>query len=251
MSIEISDVTAGYVPGVSILNGVSVDVEDGQILTILGPNGSGKSTLLKSAMGFVAVWEGAVHVDGKDVTRVPAHQRAVGHGVGFVPQLANVFGPLTIRENLEIGGARLSRGERRSRAAELLELYPRLGERAKSRADSLSGGERQMLAISRALMTRPRYLLLDEPSAGLSPAMLEQLFATLVDIREREGVTILVVEQNAAQSLAVSDHGLVLVLGDVALAGPASGLLADPRVSELYLGGAPRPAEAAATTQPA
>ena len=240
MSMEVQAVTAGYVPGVPILNEVSVEVRDGEILTILGPNGSGKSTLLKAAMGFVPVWSGRISVDGKDVTGVVPHRRATGYGLGFVPQLANVFGSLTVRENLEIGGARLPRSERRARVAELMQRYPRLAERAKSRADSLSGGERQMLAIARALMTRPTHLLLDEPSAGLSPAMLEQLFQMLAEIRERDGVTMLIVEQNAAQSLAVSDRGLVLVLGRVALVGAAKDLLADPRVAALYLGGAPR-----------
>jgi branched-chain amino acid transport system ATP-binding protein len=245
MSIEIRDLVAGYVTGVPILDGITVTVEDRSIVTILGPNGSGKSTLLKSVMGFVSVWRGEVDVDGHGVDRVQPHQRAVAHGVGYVPQLENVFGPLSVRENLEIGGARLARTERRARADELLALYPSLAERARSRADSLSGGERQMLAIARALMTRPRHLLLDEPSAGLSPAMLGQLFATLADVRAREGVTILVVEQNAAQSLAISDRGLVLVMGQVALDGDAAALLDDPRVSDLYLGGAPSPASAA------
>ena len=239
MSIVVRDVVAGYVPDVPILNGISLDVQDRSIVTIIGPNGSGKSTLLKAIMGYVPVTSGEVVVDGESMARVPVHRRAIGHGVGYVPQSANVFGPLTIRENLELGGARLPRKERRERAEELLDLYPRLGERLRQRADSQSGGERQMLAIARALMTRPRCLLLDEPSAGLSPLMLEKLFETLAEIRARDGVTVLVVEQNAAQSLAVSDRGLVLVLGRVALEGAASSLLDDPRVSELYLGGAP------------
>lgn len=239
MSIQIRDIEAGYVAGVPILKGVGVTVEDRSIVTVLGPNGSGKSTLLKSIMGFVPIWRGEVAVDGELVTRVPPHERTLAHSLGYVPQLDNVFGPLTVHENLEIGGARLSRSERRARTRELLRLYPRLEERSRARADSLSGGERQMLAIARALMTRPRHLLLDEPSAGLSPAAVEQLFGMLAEIREREDVTILVVEQNAAQSLAVSDRGLVMVTGEVALDGDAPTLLDDQRVSELYLGGVP------------
>jgi branched-chain amino acid transport system ATP-binding protein len=239
VSILVRDLVAGYVPGVPILDGISLEVADRDIVTILGPNGSGKSTLLKAIMGFVPATSGEVLVDGTSMSGVPVHHRAVGHGVAYVPQSDNVFGPLTVRENLELGGARLPRRERRARADELLKTYPRLGERLRQRADSQSGGERQMLAIARALMTRPRCLLLDEPSAGLSPLMLEQLFAMLAEIRERDAVTVLVVEQNAVQSLAVSDRGLVLVLGRVALEGPASSLLEDPRVSELYLGGLP------------
>ena len=239
MSILVRDVVAGYVPDVPILNGISLEVADRSIVTVLGPNGSGKSTLLKTIMGYVPASSGEVLVDGDSMSRVPVHQRAIAHGVAYVPQSDNVFGPLTIRENLELGGARLPRRERRARAEELLERYPRLGERLRQRADSQSGGERQMLAIARALMTRPRCLLLDEPSAGLSPLMLENLFAMLAEIREHDGVTVLVVEQNAAQSLAVSDRGLVLVLGRVALEGAAASLLEDPRVSELYLGGLP------------
>jgi branched-chain amino acid transport system ATP-binding protein len=237
--IEVRDLEAGYVPEAPILHGVSMKVDEGEIVTLLGPNGSGKSTLLKSIMGYLRPSRGEVLIDGESVKGVPVHERAISHGIGYVPQLDNVFGPLTVRENLNLGGARLPRAERRARIEELTELYPILGERLGQRADSQSGGERQMLATARALMTRPRCLLLDEPSAGLSPLMLEQVFAMLAELREREGLTILVVEQNAADSLAVSDRGVVLVLGEIALSGPASELLDDPRVSDLYLGGTP------------
>jgi branched-chain amino acid transport system ATP-binding protein len=238
VSIQVRDLHAGYVPDVSILNGVSLTVEDSSIVTIVGPNGSGKSTLLKTIMGYLPPSAGDVSVDGVSMRKVPVHERAIAHGLAYVPQLANVFGPLTVRENLELGGARLPRADRRRRIAELLELYPRLAERQRQRADSQSGGERQMLAIARALMTRPRCLLLDEPSAGLSPLMIEQLFEMLAELRARDGVTILLVEQNAVQSLAISDRGLVLVLGAVALEDRAQTLLDDRRVSALYLGGA-------------
>jgi branched-chain amino acid transport system ATP-binding protein len=237
--IEVRDLQVGYVADVPILKGVSLDVADGEIVTLLGPNGSGKSTLLKSIMGYLDPSAGEVAIDGEPMRGVPVHERAIGHGVAYVPQLENVFGPLTVRENLSLGGVRMSRSARRERVEELVELYPILGERLRQRADSQSGGERQMLAIARALMTRPRCLLLDEPSAGLSPLLLEEAFEMLAGLREREGVTILVAEQNAVDSLSVSNRGVVLVLGEVALTGPAEELLDDPRVSELYLGGAP------------
>jgi branched-chain amino acid transport system ATP-binding protein len=237
--IEVRDLRVGYVADVPILKGVSLDVGKGEIVTLLGPNGSGKSTLLKSIMGYLEPSAGEVAIDGDDMRGVPVHERAIGHGVAYVPQLENVFGPLTVRENLNLGGVRMSRAARRERVEELVELYPILGERLRQRADSQSGGERQMLAIARALMTRPRCLLLDEPSAGLSPLLLEQAFEMLAGLREREGVTILVAEQNAVDSLSVSNRGVVLVLGEVALTGPAEELLDDPRVSELYLGGVP------------
>jgi len=245
--IVLRDIHAGYVADVPILKGISLEVEERSIVTLLGPNGSGKSTLLKTVMGYLEPSAGDVEIDGKSMRGVPVHDRAIVHGIAYVPQLENVFGPLTVRENLNLGGSRLPRAERRRRVAELLELYPVLGERLGQRADSQSGGERQMLAIARALMTRPRCLLLDEPSAGLSPLMLEQVFSMLAELREREGVTILVVEQNAVDSLSVSDRGVVLVLGEVALEGPARELLDDPRVSELYLGGVPE-IEPAATS---
>jgi branched-chain amino acid transport system ATP-binding protein len=244
--IAVRDIWAGYAADVPILRGVSLRVEERSIVTLLGPNGSGKSTLLKTVMGYLEPSAGEVEIDGESMRGVPVHERSIEHGVAYVPQLENVFGPLTVRENLDLGGTRLPRAERKRRIEELLQLYPTLGERLRQRADSQSGGERQMLAIARALMTRPRCLLLDEPSAGLSPLMLEQVFSMLAELREREGVTILVVEQNAVDSLSVSDRGVVLVLGEVALERAAQELLDDPRVSELYLGGTPEIEPAAA-----
>jgi len=238
VSIELRGLEAGYARDVSVLNRIDLVVDDESIVTILGPNGSGKSTLLKTIMGYLRPTAGSVHIDGTALERTPVHQRAIRHSVAYVPQLHNVFGPLSVRENLELGGARLPRRQRAERVAELLDLFPQLGTRVGQRADSQSGGERQVLAVARALMTRPRHLLLDEPSAGLSPLMLNNLFGMLAQLRIEERVTIVIVEQNAVQSLAISDRGVVLALGRVAVEDAAASLLADERVAELYLGGA-------------
>lgn len=248
MALSARDVTAGYVPDVNILDGVSLDVADGEIATIIGPNGSGKSTLLKCLMGFVPARAGRVTVDGADCTRLAPHRRVRAHALAFVPQLDNVFGPLSIRDNLRAGGQHMPRAERDARVSELLERYPALGRRAGTRADALSGGERQLLAVCRALMPRPRTLLLDEPSAGLSPAKVSELFDSIAKIRERDAVTVLIVEQNAVQALGISDTGVVLIQGRVALRDTAAKLLANPKVRELYLGGLPEDLEVPATT---
>jgi branched-chain amino acid transport system ATP-binding protein len=239
MKLQATDLTAGYVPGVDILNGISFELAEQEIMTVIGPNGSGKSTFLKCLMGFVPARTGSVVVAGTDCTRVSAHRRVRRHRMAFVPQLDNVFAPLSIRDNVRAGGQHMPRREREKRADELLARYPALGERQHAKAASLSGGERQLLAVCRALMPHPDVLLLDEPSAGLSPAKVTELFDTIVGIRADEDVTVLCVEQNAVQSLAVSDRGLVLVQGQVALEGRADELLLDHQVSELYLGGLP------------
>lgn len=248
MGLRVSDVSAGYVSDVNILNGISLEVDDSQIVTIIGPNGSGKSTLLKCIMGFVRARTGTITVDGVDCTNLPTYKRVREHGIAYVPQLDNVFGALSIRDNLRAGGQYLPRAERDRRVEELLDRYPALGRRAGSRADALSGGERQLLAVCRALMPRPRILLLDEPSAGLSPAKVSELFESIADIRDHDKVTVLIVEQNAAQALAISDVGVVLVTGRVALRDQADALMTNPQVRELYLGGLPAdlPAEATA-----
>jgi branched-chain amino acid transport system ATP-binding protein len=245
VSIEMQDVRAAYTKDVPILNGIDARVDEGEIVTIIGPNGSGKSTLLRTLMGFVPHVSGSISVDGDLLTSQPSHRRALDHGLAYVPQLDNVFAPLTIEENLGIGGQHLPRAERRSRIQEMYDRYPRLGERRRLRADSLSGGERQMLALARALMSAPQYLLLDEPSAGLSPLLLSEMFDAIEQISTDHGVSVLLVEQNAAQALSISDRAYVLVVGEVALTGSAGQLLDDPSVQELYLGGAP---STAATT---
>jgi branched-chain amino acid transport system ATP-binding protein len=237
MTIELRNVHASYARDVPILNGLDISVGTGEIVTIIGPNGSGKSTLLRSLMGFVPHVTGELVVDGQRLSDQRPHKRTLEHGLAYVPQMANVFPPLTVEENLELGGQHLSRGVRRVRMDEMYDRYPRLRDRRRQRADALSGGERQTLALGRALMSEPRYLLLDEPSAGLSPLFLTDMFDAIEKISTDRDVSVLLVEQNAAQALAISDRGYVLVLGAVALTAPAGVLLDDPKVRDLYLGG--------------
>lgn len=238
MSIDLRAVTAGYVKDVPVVRNIDVHVPTNAITTVIGPNGSGKSTLLRAVVGQTPYTAGSVVVDGTDVTGVSVHRRVTEHKVAFVPQLANVFGPLTILENLEVGGARLPRKQRRQRIDDLLDTYPDLAAKRRVRAESLSGGQRQLLALARALMTSPTILLLDEPSAGLSPAMMDSMFDAVRETRDAHGVTVFLVEQNAVQSLEISDFGVVLVAGEVAKRGPAHELLSDPDVGRLYLGAA-------------
>lgn len=237
MTITIRNAVAGYVPDVNIVDGVSVTVPDASMTTIIGPNGSGKSTLLKAVVGLIPLRAGDVGIDGVRCENLPVHRRITRHGVGYVPQSQNVFGSISIEHNLWAGGHSMRRSQRIERADELLSLYPALGSRRHTRADTLSGGERQLLAVCRALMPAPRTLLLDEPSAGLSPVKVEELFEIIAGIRDRDRISILIVEQNAAQSLQVSDAGIVLVQGRVAVADTARGILDNPDVADLFLGG--------------
>ncbi len=234
--LETDGVVAGYVPDVPILNGVSIHAEAGEIVTIVGPNGAGKSTLVKTIFGLLRPHRGSVRLDGAELAGRRPHEIA-RCGLGYVPQRDNVFANLTVRENLELGSF-----DRRA-TAELIErmyeLFPRLGERPRQRAGSMSGGERQMVAMARALMPEPRILLVDEPSAGLSPAFVDVIFGKLREINER-GVTIVMVEQNARRALAMSHRGYVLDLGVNRFTGTGHELLDDPRVAELYLGGTAR-----------
>ena len=231
--IDVIDVHAGYVPEVNILNGCNLTVGPGEFVGIIGPNGAGKSTLLKAILGMVPIRSGEVKLHGAVITGTKAHQ-LVERGVGFVPQTKNVFTTMTVRENLEMGcflrpamlGPRLEVGTT---------LFPRLGERLDQRAGSLSGGERQMVAMGRALMLDPQVLLLDEPSAGLSPALQDQVFVNCRRIN-KGGVAILMVEQNASRCLQVCDRGYVLDHGTTAYTDTGRALLKDPAVIELYLG---------------
>lgn len=235
--IVVDKVVAGYSPEVDILRGMSVQAQAGEVVTLLGPNGCGKSTLLKTIAGYLKPRSGQVRLEGQDVSAMPVHQKIRRTGLGFVPQTENVFTALTIEENLQVGGQHLPRAEVRQRIEELCSHYPVLKRKFRDAAASMSGGERQILALARALMPRPRLLLLDEPSAGLSPKMLHEVFEAIVQIRAKEGLCILMVEQNAMEALRISERAYVLSMGTVALTGVAADLMHDPQVRELYLGG--------------
>jgi neutral amino acid transport system ATP-binding protein len=234
--LRAEDVVAGYVPEVDILNGVTVAVGRGEIVTVVGPNGAGKSTLIKTIFGLLKPREGRIVLGGDDITGDKPHT-ITRRGMNYVPQLDNVFPSLTVEENLEVGSLDSSRT--RQHIDRMYELFPRLGERRRQSAGTMSGGERQMVAMARALMTDPDVLLLDEPSAGLAPAFVEAIFEKIADIN-RSGVTIVMVEQNARRALGMSQRGYVLDLGKNAFEGKGDELLSDEKVAQLYLGGAGR-----------
>jgi len=231
--LEANELVAGYIPEVNILNGCNLIVKAGEFIGIIGPNGAGKSTMLKAVLGQCTVRSGNVVLEGADITGLKAHQ-LVSRGVGYVPQTKNVFPSLTVVENLEMG-CYLRPKVFRQRFEYVTGLFPRLLERKHSRAGALSGGERQMVAMSRALMLEPKLLLLDEPSAGLSPQLQDEVFLNCRAIN-KTGVAILMVEQNARRCLQVVDRGYVLDQGRNAHTGSGRDLLADPAVIELYLG---------------
>jgi neutral amino acid transport system ATP-binding protein len=234
--LETEDVVAGYVPEVDVLTGVSIQVDEGQIVTVIGPNGAGKSTLIKTIFGLLRPRVGRIAFRGEDITGHKPH--TITHlGLSYVPQLDNVFPSLTVEENLEMGS--LDRARTRERMDRVQELFPRLGERRNQPVGTMSGGERQMVAMARALMPDPQVLLLDEPSAGLAPAFVETIFERIEEIN-RAGVTIVMVEQNARRALAMSDRGYVLDLGANRFEGSGPELLNDPKVADLYLGGTAR-----------
>ena len=202
--IEIDNVVAGYTPGVPILNGVNLELAPGELVGIIGPNGAGKSTMLKALFGLISITSGNVKYRGDDLSKLKAHE-LVERGIGYVPQNNNVFPSLTVEENLEMG-LFLRPSRIKERTVVVTDMFPRLGERMKQRAGSLSGGERQMLAMGRALMMEPEVLLLDEPSAGLSPALQDQAFIRTKQIN-KSGVGIIMVEQNASRCLQICDRG--------------------------------------------
>jgi branched-chain amino acid transport system ATP-binding protein len=232
--LEVERLEAGYDDAL-VLRSVSLEVAPAQIVAIVGPNGAGKSTLLKAVYGIVRPRSGTVRFEGEDVTGSRA-DRLTRRGLNYVPQVENVFPTLTVAENLHVGALVLPRDEREHEIAKVLELFPLLVERRKQRAGTLSGGQRKLIAIARALVARPRLLLLDEPSAGLSPIAIDLVFDKLVEIRDL-GIAIVMVEQNARRALALADTGYVLDTGRNAYTGPGPTLLGDSRVVELYLGG--------------
>ena len=225
--------TAGYIPGVNILNECSLELAQGELVGIIGPNGAGKSTLVKSMFGLVNIREGHVRLRGEEITNLKAN-KLVSRGIGYVPQNNNVFPALTVTENLEMGTF-LDPSLYKTRIGVVGDMFPRLMERADQRAGSLSGGERQMLAMGRALMMDPSVLLLDEPSAGLSPALQDEVFIRCHQIN-KAGVSIVMVEQNASRCLQICHRGYVLDQGQNAYTGTGKELLTDPKVIELYLG---------------
>ncbi|MGH8029980.1 MAG: ABC transporter ATP-binding protein [Arenimonas sp.] len=232
--LSASNVVAGYARGLPVVHGVSIDVAASEIVTLIGPNGAGKSTLLKAIVGLIAPEGGQVTFGGRAITALPAHKIAAA-GIGYVPQTGNVFTTLTIHENLKVGGHAL-RGELAARLERAYALFPFLAEKRRQPARTLSGGQRQMLAIARALMTEPDVLLLDEPTAGLAPQIVGEVFRQLRRLAE-SGIAVLMVEQNAKAALRVSDRGYVLVQGRNRIEGRAADLLADPAVAEAFLGG--------------
>lgn len=228
--LEIAGLVGGYGP-VDILAGIDLTVEAGEILTVAGTNGAGKSTLAKAVMGLLPRAAGRIAFEGRDILALPVEAR-LALGIAYVPQVGNVFPSLSVIENLQVvAGVRDARG----RIGELLAAFPALAERRRARAGSLSGGERQQLAFARALMARPRLMILDEPTAALAPARVAESFARIRGLPAL-GVSVFMVEQRARQALAVSDRGCILDGGRVAMLGPAAGLLADDRAAALYLG---------------
>jgi len=225
-----------YYGHIHALQGVSLEVRTGEVVTLLGANGAGKTTTLKTIHGLLHPREGRIEFDGIDITHIPAHE-LVRVGIGQSPEGRRIFSRMTVLENLQMGGySRRDKGGLDDDYARVFELFPRLAERRTQHGGTLSGGEQQMLAIGRALMTRPKLLLLDEPSMGLAPILVEQIFSIIRDIN-KQGTTILLVEQNALMALGVADRGYVLQTGRIVRAGEASALLEDEEVRKAYLGG--------------
>jgi len=226
--------TGGYGQGPDILHDCTVAVNRGEIAVIVGPNGAGKSTAMKAVFGMLNVHKGAVRLDGQDITRLSPQDRVVA-GMGFVPQNNNIFTSLTVEENLEMG-AFIRRDDFSDTLGQVFELFPILKDKRAQPAGELSGGQRQQVAVGRALMTQPKVLMLDEPTAGVSPIVMDELFDRIIEVA-RTGIPILMVEQNARQALEIADKGYVLVQGRNAYSGTGKELLADPEVRKSFLGG--------------
>lgn len=235
--MQVTGLVAGYSADVDILHGIDMVVKEGEIVTILGPNGCGKSTLLKTIAGFLRPKKGTIKLADDYVQDIPTHRKVVECGIGFVPQTDNVFSTLSVRENMLLGGRTLPKAKQDERMETLVEEYPVLRKKLNDKAGSLSGGERQILSLARVLMPQPQLLLLDEPSAGLSPKMLTEVFDAIRYVRDRVGLSVLMVEQNALEALRISDRAYVLLLGSVVMEGNANELRHNPEMKELYLGG--------------
>jgi branched-chain amino acid transport system ATP-binding protein len=232
--LEAKNLSVAY-GGVKAVKGVDIAVDEGELVCLVGANGAGKTSLLKSLCGMVAASGGAVHLRGASITNKPSHE-IVRHGIALVPEGRGVFSRMTVKENLEMGAyARNDRAGIQQDLQSVFERFPRLKERAAQKAGTLSGGEQQMLAIGRALMSRPKLLLLDEPSMGLAPLMVQKIFETVREISQ-QGVTILLVEQNAKLALEVSRRGYVMESGEITLSDEAKALAANPEVRRAYLG---------------
>jgi len=232
--LSTAGLVAGYERDLPIVRGIDFAVRQSEIVVVLGPNGAGKSTFVKAIVGLVPIHAGSVSLGGRDLTGVPPHEK-VRHGLAFVPQTENIFATLTIQENLLVAAAILPKASRATRIAEMYAMFSDLAARPSLRAGQLSGGQRQMLAVARALVVSPSVLILDEPSAGLSPRIVGEVFSRLKDIN-RGGVTVVLVEQNVKAALAIADRAVILVEGRLAHEGPAATLADDPIVAELYLG---------------
>jgi ABC-type branched-subunit amino acid transport system ATPase component len=222
-----------------IIHGVDFDVETGRVVTILGPNGCGKTTFIKTILGYVKATKGEIRFRDRNLRRLRPTNRAA-LGIGYVPQLLNTFKPMTVSENLEIGGYRLDRAKRQEAMGKVFDLFPLLRERRHQRAGTLSGGERQLLAMARALMVAPDLIFLDEPSAGLSPLKADDVFRHVRCIAE-SGAAIVIVEQDVRRALQISDHAYVLVNGRIAFQGSPERVIADERIRAAYLGARPKP----------
>ena len=235
--LSIENLNAGY-GRMQVLHGFSLEVAKGQSLCLIGPNGAGKSTVLHSIYGFTTITAGAIRVKGRDVTHLNPNAKLREAGIAYILQDNSVFPDMTVEENLLMGGYLMGRpSQARAAAHRVLDRYPRLAERRSQRAGVLSGGERRLLEISRALIMEPEVLLVDEPSIGLEPRFIDMVFEILGDLQRKEGKTIVMVEQNAKKGLEFADLGYVLAAGQLALAGRGDELLADPRVGRLFLGG--------------
>ena len=242
--LTLEGVVSGY-GKMTILNGTTASFRRGAITTVIGPNGAGKSTVFKTVFGLLPLRAGRIVFDGKDVTNF-SPRRMLDAGVCYVPQGRNLFPELSVRHNLELGGVALGdQGKLSGRVEAMLERFPMLREKARAQASTLSGGQQKLLEVARGLLLDPKLMLIDEPSIGLSPLMVREVFTILRDLRDK-GVTILLIEQNAKQALEISDYGLVLEQGQTRIEDKAEKILADPRIGQLFLGGRLQGTEAAA-----